>query len=269
MGKLKWMALILIAAISLPWYALFAQENEWSTKKSKHFIIYYQQTPTEYISKVIGSAEHYYKSITDYLGFRRFNFWTFDRRCKIYLYPNQEKYLEDTQPAPWSKGGVHVIRKEIFTYVREDEFFDYVLPHEMGHIIFREIVGFDKKLPLWIDEGVALLQEKDRERYLAKACRLAREKSYIPLNRLSRIRGYQKVEPLVFYSESASLMEFLLEEFGRERFITFCRRLRDGGEWRESLLGTYNFENLNELEEAWIDNLVTESQRAREPEQKL
>jgi len=233
-----------------------AGTSDWNIKKSKHFIIHYREAPKEYISKVKRCAEHYYRSITDYLGFRRFNFWTWDERCKIYLYPNRREYLKETPSVSWSRGGVHIIRKEIATYVEKEEFLDYVLPHELGHIVFREVVGFDKKLPLWIDEAVALLQEKDRQKYLAAARELVREGRHIPLEALSKIRSYKRVSPLTFYSQSASIVEFLLEEFGRGRFITFCRRLRDGKDWKKALLGTYRFEDLSALEEAWVDSLI-------------
>lgn len=233
-----------------------AETEPWNIEKSKHFVIYYREAPKEYISEVKRRAERYYRSITDYLGLMRFDFWTWDERCKIYLYPNRRKYLRDTRSVSWSRGGVHIIRKEIVTYVEKEQFLDYVLPHELGHIIFREVVGFDKRLPLWIDEAVAVLQEKDRQRYLTAAGKLAREGRHIPLERLSRMRSYQQISPLTFYSESASIIDFLLEEFGRDRFIAFCRRLRDGEDWEKAFLRTYRFEDLGALEEAWLDSLL-------------
>ncbi len=235
---------------------LYAQDKEWSIKKSKHFIIYYRGVPTEYAAKVARKAEYYYKKIINYLGFNRLNFWTWEKRCKIYLYPSREEYLRATNAKSWSSGRVHVIKKEINTYAKKGQFLDYILPHEMGHIIFREAIGYDKNLPLWIDEGVAILQEKDREKYLLAARTLIKEKSFIPLNELSGIRGYGEVSPLSFYSESASIMEFLLERFTRRKFVIFCRSLRDGIGWREALLKTYRFESLEELERAWVEGLI-------------
>ena len=80
---------------------------------------------------------------------------------------------------------------------------------------------FDKELPLWLDEAVAVLQEKERERYLAAARKLLKQGSYIPLGKLSKIRNYEQVSPLLFYSQSASIIDLLLEKFGRENFIIF------------------------------------------------
>jgi len=235
--------------------SLYARDQEWTIKKSKHFIVYYREVSSRYASRVARQAEHYYKSVITYLGFNRFDFWTWEKRCKIYLYPSQEEYLEATNAESWSIGRVHVIKKEIVTYTKEKQFLDYILPHEMGHIIFREAVGFDKDLPLWIDEGIATLQEKDRDKYLLTARIFVREKNFISLEDLSNIRSYTQISPLVFYSESASIMEFLLERFSRREFVMFCHRLRDGEEWEDALLRTYKFEDLQQLEDVWINGI--------------
>ena len=247
--------LVIIATVLLCVAEAAGDTDGWNTKKSKHFIIYYKDAPRDYVSKVAGYAERFYRSITDYLGFRRFKFWTWDKRCRIYLYPSREEYLFSTGAASWSRGGVHVIRKEIITHEGKEQFLDYVLPHEMGHIIFREVVGYDKKLPLWIDEAVAVLQEKDRNRYLKVAKKIVEYGKYLPLEKLSQVKNYKKIEPLIFYSQSASIIDFLLEEYGRGRFISFCRSLRDGDHWQEALLHTYRFSNLEHLQQAWLTSI--------------
>ena len=236
--------------------SLYAQDEELNIKKSKHFIVYYSEASAEYAGKVAREAERYYNSIIKYLGFNRFDFWTWDKRCKIYLYPTQEEYQIVTDSESWSNGKVHVTKKEIFTYAAREQFLDYILPHEMGHIIFREAVGTDKRLPLWLDEGIATLQEKDRGKYLLTAKTFANEGNFISLSELSGIRGYGEISPLIFYSESASIMDFLLEKFGKRRFVAFCHRLRDGEGWQEALLRTYKMDNLEELGQAWIKNLA-------------
>lgn len=246
------LCLILIGVGFLFCRWISADNDDWNIEKSKHFIIYYRQAPSEYINEVRRRAEQYYRNITDYLGFRRFNFWTWEERCKIYLYPNRETYLKESDSVSWSRGKVHITKKEIVTYVKKEQFLDYVLPHELGHIIFKEVVGFDKKLPLWIDEAVSVLQEKDRQRYLRFARELVEEGRYMSLKELSRLKSYGQISPQAFYSQSASIIEFLLNNFGRDDFVVFCRRLRDGEEWKEALLKTYKFENLDALQEAWV-----------------
>ena len=253
LGRYSWLVLI--------WSILFlpqadAEAELWNTKKSKHFVIHYQEDAPEYLNQLIRKAEYYYNSIADYLGFKRFDFWLWDNRCKIYLYPNQKEYLSQTGRHSWSRAHVNVIKKEIKTYVWQDGFFDTILPHEMGHIIFREFIGYKKNLPLWLDEGVACMQEANSQDRLLTAKALVGERLFIPLNVLSNIRDYNFVTPVVFYSQSASLVDFILSRFGRSRFVDFCRRLRDEDSWEASLKSEYKFEDLEELERLWIADLT-------------
>jgi len=247
--------LILVVGIFLCVSTVSAQDNNWKIKKSKHFIVYYKEGSGDYLSQIVSNAERYYKNITNYLGFRRLDFWTWKKRCRIYLYTNKEQYLSNGDTNYWAKARVQVIKKEIITYAREEQFLEEALPHELGHIIFRETIGYDKKLPLWLDEGVAVLQEKDRSKYLNTAKKIIGTDNFVSVSELSKIRDYQKIPPVVLYSEAASLVSFLLEEYGRKRFVDFCRAIRDKDDWQEALLKTYKFEDLNQLEEAWIGKL--------------
>lgn len=253
MRAVKWILLISIIFFSTEGYAAVKFEN---TKKSAHFVIYYQQAPVEYINQVARKAEHCYRSITEYLGYRRFNFWLWDNRCKIFLYPNREEYLKDTGCASWSSGHVYIIKKEIRTYIWQDKFFDTILPHEMGHIIFREFVGYKKTLPLWLDEGVACMQESDSQERLVIAKGLVRWKLYIDLNELSKIKTTSLIMPFIFYSQSASTVDFLLRNYGRKKFVDFCRQLRDEENWEEALKSVYNLKDLKQLEELWSSDLT-------------
>ena len=234
-----------------------AMAEPWANvEKSTHFIIYYQQAPADYIKKLVRKAEYYYRNITDYLGFRRFAFWTWGNRCRIYLYPDKDKYLKYTGTFAWSRAHVNVQTREISTYISQDFFFEVILPHEMGHIIFREIVGFDKYLPLWLDEGVACMQENQSYERIAIARNLVSLGLHLPLKDLAVIGDYNIAVPLIFYNQSASIIDFLLARFGRRNFVNFCRRLRDGNDWENSLIKVYKFSDLNDLEEKWKNYLL-------------
>lgn len=241
-------------------HSINAEIGQWKVTKSSHFYIYYQKAFPEYIRRVAREAEANYGNITEYLGFNRFDFWTWDNRCKIYLYENQRDYQSRTGVASWSRGNVNVIKKEISTYVWQEEFFEAILPHEMGHIIFREFVGFNKDaVPLWLDEGVACSQEKNIKERLRVAKFLVNLNLYIPLEDFSNINKVDLIMPFIFYSEAASVADFMLERFGRETFVNFCRRLSNDNKigWKEALLSTYKLKNLQELEEKWVDYCKT------------
>lgn len=224
----------------------------WQTEKSQHFVIYYQESPAGFVDEVITKAEDYYNSIVDELGFRRFDFWNWDNRAKIYLYKDSLDYHNDTQRVGWSGAIVSVKERTIKTYIGQENFFDSILPHEMTHIIFREFIGDKKDLPLWVDEGIASSQEKSSLALrLQIAKKLIQRNLYLKFDKLSEIKDSTLVSPNVFYAESASIIVFLMEQFGKDRFLDLSRKVRDGTEWQKALLSTYGFASLDEMEQAW------------------
>jgi hypothetical protein len=227
----------------------------WQVKKSDHFIVYFKETPPDYLDKLIRQAEIYYNSITEELGFTRFEgFWTWDKRCKIYLYPSAKEYQRATGRPAWSGASVNILERTINTYVFEKDFMEVVLPHEMGHLIFREFVGYRRGLPLWLDEGVACLQEKLRkEERLQTAKGLVMSGIYLRIQKLTEITDDNLVMPNLFYSEAASVVNFLLKRYGRDKFVDFCRKLSDAKtHWYTALKDVYGFKNLSEMNDEWV-----------------
>ena len=62
--------------------------------------------------------------------------------------------------------------------------------------------------------------------------------------------------PGVFYAEAASVIEFLLQKYGKEKFVDYCRKLRDNKNWELSLKEVYKFEDLSEMNEKWLEFLL-------------
>lgn len=229
----------------------------WQTEKSQHFIVYYQEDTTGFVKELVNQAEKYYNSIVDELGFRRFDFWSWDNRAKIYLYKNSGSYLKDTQRLAWSGAMVSVKNRTIKTYIGQANFFDSVLPHEMTHIIFREFIGDRTDLPLCLDEGIASSQEKSSLlNRLGLAKQMINQNNYLKFDNLFEIRDPALIVPQTFYAQSASIIIFLMETYGAERFLDFCRKLRDAEPWKLALLGTYRFANFDEMQGAWKNYIL-------------
>ncbi|MFH1678737.1 MAG: peptidase MA family metallohydrolase [Candidatus Omnitrophota bacterium] len=232
----------------------------WQTEKSQHFIIYYQDDGAGFVKELINQAENYYNSIVDELGFRRFDFWSWDRRAKIYLYKSSSEYHRDTRRMGWSGAMVSVKQRTIKTYIGQGNFFDSMLPHEMTHIIFREFVGDRNHLPLWLDEGIASSQEKaNLANRMGIAKDIINQDAYLKFDDLSEIRDSSLIVPHTFYAESASIIVFLMEEYGSGKFLDFCRKLRDAEPWKQALLRAYHFSNFEEMERAWKSYILKRS----------
>lgn len=236
---------------------LLYSEVNWQEYKTDHFIIYYhQEIPRDYIEQVATKAEGYYSSIAENLGFSRYEFWRWDKRAKIYIFKDAQEYRRETEQPYWSGGSVSMRRKIIKTYPWAEGFFDKLLPHELGHIMFREFVGFKGNVPLWLDEGVAILQEKsDIKNYSIMMKGLIQRTVPIPIEKLNNISERTLIVPAIFYTQSASVVDYLLSQFGKDRFIKFCKYLKDNQSLLKALGSAYNFRDLKELHEKWLEYL--------------
>lgn len=234
------------------------KEEYWLIKKSTHFILYYKsQITSDYLDQILTEAEKNYEQITENLGFRRFEFWTWDRRCKIYLFPSAKEYYNDTGRPGWSAAHVNFQERSIKTFLSEEDFFAKILPHEMAHLIFREFIGNNTSLPLWLDEGIATLEERSgKEERLTVMKGLAKGNLLIHLDKLTNIKAGNLVMPNLFYTHAASVVYFLLQQYGSEKFVAYCRDLRDRRDWEGSLERIYGFSNMVEMDEKWVEFLI-------------
>ena len=242
----------------------FAAEA-WQELKGDHFIIYYVNDDT-FAKDVLRSAERYYRNIGQDLGYTRHSdFWQWDKRVKIYIHATQEEFVKETGRNNWSHGFADYTAKEIHSYAWNQGFLDSLLPHEITHLIFRDYVGFKGEVPLWLDEGVAQWEEPEKRR-IARAVM----KSYLindyayPLVHLCQldIRNVNvEFAVRLFYTQSISIIEFLVTRYGTDKFIIFCRELRDGKNLEEALKFSYptNIRNLKDLEEQWKSHVLEAS----------
>jgi len=235
---------------------LAAGAVKWRESKSTHFIVYYQNAPEDFINKLTEKAEGYYDEIAQDLGFTRFNFWLWDNRARIYIYDNAKDFQQATGQPEWSAGAAMPQAKIIQTYPYAQDFMETVLPHEMGHIIFREFVGFGNyAVTLWLDEGVATYQEALKRQGANGVVKQAmRDGKFMDMEELSRFdaqRSLDKDKVSLFYMESVSIIDYLIKEFGRENFVLFCQNLRDKKNLNRAIASAYPFSSVSEMAQSW------------------
>ncbi|MCM8791987.1 MAG: hypothetical protein NC826_02410 [Candidatus Omnitrophica bacterium] len=256
----------------------FAQQ--WQELKGEHFIVYYTKDE-RFARQVLDKAEIYYREIASDLGYPRYSeFWLWDKRVKIYIYPDKELFLKATGQPSWSEGMADYGAKKIISYNLSQVFLESILAHEMAHLIFRDFVGFKGEIPLWLDEGVAQWAERAKRNHLKQmAKKLYEEDRLLSLEDMMKLDirhirtegevyvrsttskdGQPRVlflsgENLVsiYYLQAFSLVGFLIERYGADSFTHFCRNLRDGKKLNNALSATYpNYiRTLEELERRW------------------
>ena len=252
MLKLRWLVLFIFLPV-----IVFAQKEDWNIFKSTHYLVFYKQASEDLLNQLTQKAEEYYDEITNEFGFNRLNFWTWDNRAKIYLFDTQQEYKNENSGLDWSSGLVTVGNKTIQSYLAAPGLLDNVLAHELAHIIFREMVGYNNPaVPLWLEEGVATFQEKRSEdrlvkSYLAGKIQANSFMGLSQLNSFNSMHAQNKQLINLFYLESYSLLSYLIQEFGKDKFVLFCQFLRDYKDLARALRFTYSFDDLSEFESSW------------------
>ncbi len=234
--------------------------EKWQQLKGQNFIIYYRNVPQDFLDTVMRSAEEEFRNITSNLGIARYQSWSWDKRAAIYIYHDAKDYINNGGQAGWSHGAALVREKVIKTFPAANGFFDSIMPHELGHIIFREFVGFDADVPLWFEEGVAMYQEKAKRLGSDDDVREAIEKGqFITLTQLTDMRLYNDTDQdtvQLFYAEAANAVYFLITEFGEQRFYKLCRELKENTPFEEALRRVYvRLKSLDDLNKFWVKHL--------------
>ena len=258
MKKLLLVVLFCVVGVS----PTFAKSDEWQKVDSRYFVIYYKNAPIDFVKNVSETAGELYEEIPRNLGFIRYYGWSYYNRAAIYIYDDQHEYQAHAKNMEWSGGSANISQKEIHTFPSAAGFFDSTLPHELAHIIFREFIC-NNQIPLWLDEGVAMYQEKAK-RWGANKIVMQALKSdiFIPLSELTskRLSGEKSEEIVnIFYAEAASIVYYMIVELGQARFENFCRKLSAGVVFQEALDKNYGrFRNMQDLNDRWVEYLKSQ-----------
>jgi hypothetical protein len=228
------------------------ESDDWNTLKGKHFIVSYEDD-ARFAQDVMQHAERYYDSIVKQLGFKRLdNFWLWERRARIRIHADRAKFAERTGAPLWAAAKVNLRDRMIDVCGSNAALVRSRLPHEMAHLVFREYIGFEGEVPLWLDEGVAQWCELG-----ARNATPPQFRKWIPLQDLMAMDVRKIDDPRVahlFYGEAASLVHYLVTVHGREKFTKLCRQLRDGKTLEGALRFTYprSVSSMATLEREWV-----------------
>ncbi|MBF0387772.1 MAG: hypothetical protein HQL20_07955 [Candidatus Omnitrophica bacterium] len=232
---------------------------EWREVKSEHFVVYYKKAPLRFVENTSTRAEDNYRRTAVSLGFTRYKGWTWSGRVKIYIYDDAADY-QAASGLGWAAGSVQTRAKTISAFPAAQGFFDSTLPHEIGHIIFRDFVGSEAAVPLWLEEGAAMYQEESgRWGADAEVRQIIEQGKFIPLEDLTRLelgRDSDRELVRIFYVEAASLTSFLIDEGEMYRFARLCRELNSGTRFEWALKKAYmKYQTINALEADWKGHL--------------
>ncbi|MCB9006432.1 MAG: hypothetical protein H6656_03500 [Ardenticatenaceae bacterium] len=129
--------------------------------------------------------------------------------------------------------------------------------HELAHLVIgqfgRSCVGGSR--PTWLNEGLAVYAEGEPSETIQEDLANAIEKnSFEPVRSLNGAFSSHGPEAGIAYSQSYSVVKYLLESYGQEQMQDLLLTLAQGTGYDEALEAVYGF-NVDGLEQAWRKSL--------------
>lgn len=253
--------LLLLLALTAPPASAEGGGWNWRETTTPHFTIKHQETwlPPGFTINV----ERIHSRLRMDLGM--FSPWMAKERVNLYLYRDQESYVQgEFTPPAWSNGlAIFQLKAVALPGMKDRRKQLQVMAHETTHLLFE---GFfreqNRAAPVWVNEGLAMLQEADSpekpessEWYQGMVG--VDPKSFMPLDAFFQVTPTKdmaeesKEAVGKWYVQAYSLTHFLLRKHSRLQFKSFCAELRDGKTPAEALWKVYRYRSLNDFDKRW------------------
>jgi hypothetical protein len=118
-------------------------------------------------------------------------------------------------------------------------------------------------MPRWADEGIAILADPESKqgRHRNDLNNAVASGTTFPAGALLTLSEYPRPDQFgIFYGQSASLTEFLVQRRTPEAFIEFIERANLLG-YESALRSCYNITSIGELDRKWRDNTLASISR--------
>jgi hypothetical protein len=183
---------------------------------------------------------------------------TWTPRCEIFLFPTPGEFARMTGQPETSPGfstieiqAGRITARRVNLRADHPQMIAAILPHEVTHVVLADLFT-QQQIPRWADEGMAVLAEPLHEQ-ISRTAELTgplKEGRVFKLSELMAI-DYPSAEAWsLYYAQSVSLTQFLVEQGTPEQFVTFVRGAQQKGV-EESLRSVYKIAGFSELENRW------------------
>jgi hypothetical protein len=184
-----------------------------------------------------------------------------EKPVNIYIYANSRD-LQGSMiyPQEWT-GGVAFTRYGIIAIgiapnINELNWGRRVIAHELTHLVIHQVT-FNPygDLPTWLDEGLAMTSEGELGAGFTSVLNKAKaENQLISVQSLSSPFSAYGEEATLAYAQSYSLVDYLIDVYGREKMFKLLNTFRQGSGYDEALNRVYGFD-MDGLDALWRASL--------------
>jgi len=226
---------------------------DWKSLSSGQLTLYWYQGDDAFAQELMDAADEALERLTSDIGV------SLERAVKVYIYASSEDLLGALVfPYEWTGGLAFTDFGIIAIGIAPDDLSwgRRAMAHELAHLVIHQAVfGPFGQLPTWLDEGLAVHAEGELRSEFGR-----RLEEAISRNQLISVRSLASSFPadldeaMLSYAESYSVVQFLLDNYGRERMQQLLGVFREGSSYDGALMEVYGFDT-DGLEARWRQSL--------------
>ncbi len=240
---------------------LGAKVNGFQVTKTTHFTIYFHTA--ERADIVARSCEEYFsKILTDLLIYEK----DIMKRGKfnIIIVKDNDEMKRIFVNIPANRAAMTDFETKTIVIVEANETGDprINLTHEITHAIVFERFSGGNRIPDWIHEGLASYEEAKFDssqvngRWATFGSDIAQGNG-LPLKSLT-VKPDAKLEEVnLYYAESHSVVNYMINTFGMRKLLQLATLLQSGKDTDSAIKNAYapDLVNLSDLEKKWLESL--------------
>jgi hypothetical protein len=247
-----------VASRSIP---LGNKVDGFETAKTDHFNIYYHNPV--FTDPIIASLEDSFnKILADMLIFEKDVMARGKFNLIIVADNNELKKIYPDVLANRAAMTDYATKSIVLVEANETGNVQVDLTHELAHAIFFERMNSGNKIPDWIHEGLSSYEEAkfDPSQVDARWATFGPEivqGGGKPLANLTLADSAGPDEVNFFYAQSLSVVSYLINNFGMEKFVKMSAQIQNGADINAAIKDVYgpDLSSLSDLERKWRDSL--------------
>lgn len=231
----------------------------WQSLNTGQISLFWYESSRSFAEKLMAASQQALANLAEDTGVQ------LGKTVNIYIYAsNQDLRGAMIFPQEWT-GGAAFTEYSIIVLGISPKQLDWgtrALAHELGHLVTHQIAfsPYGATLPTWLDEGLAMHAEGDLDPYLYSWLKKATsEERLISVRSLSSPFSAKPEEAYISYAQSQSLVEFLLQEYGKDKMLRLLILLKEGDTCDEALTEIYGFDQ-DGLNELWREYIISQMQ---------
>lgn len=223
--------------------------HQWQTLNGDGINLHWYQGDQNFGSTLHGAAADALKLLASQAGLKT------DQPVDIYIYGQTQDMRDAVLYEPGWTGGLAYPPYNIVIIGINQDILDWgklAEAHELTHVVTGHLTfNCLWSVPSWLDEGLAMYSEGKLEAVSQDHFDQAvRDDTLIPLRSLSGGFSEKSDKADLSYSESFSVIQFLLKTYGHGKMTALLEALHAGNTADEALQATYGFDTEG-LEDAW------------------